>query len=333
MNKGAVSVVIPSRQPQYLQKTIDDLLLKAEGEVEVIVVLDGYWPDPLINDDPRVILIHQGIFHESLGMRAAINSGVAVAKGEYVMKCDEHVMFGQGWDTILKADCEDDWVVIPRRKRLDAENWTIIEDGRPDIDYMHIDYPYQRPLDKTCGLHGGEWRQRFYDRKEFLIDDTPTSQGSCYFLKKSYWDKILPDGMDDGNYGFFTQEAQELSFSAWFSGGRMVVNKKTFYAHLHKGSKGKGYGFSTEQYKRHAEWNERGRVYCINHWLYTKKYKHDFDWFINEKFPNMPGWKSTWKEDIEKDKLLDFSTTKYKDDFWLSNLREKILKEHEEIKK
>lgn len=36
-----LSVVIPSRSDQWLQKTVDDLFSKAEGEVEVIVVYDG----------------------------------------------------------------------------------------------------------------------------------------------------------------------------------------------------------------------------------------------------------------------------------------------------
>lgn len=312
-----LSVIIASRVDQYLQKTIDDLLGKAEGDIEVIVVLDGYWPDPVLKDDPRVRIVHQGTFHNNRGMRDAISTGMALAKGEYVMKIDEHCMLDQGYDRKLKEDCEDNWVVIPRRKRLDAENWAIVEDGRADIDYMYIEYPYAKPLDKTQGLHGAIWKR---DREE-LIDDTPTMQGSGYFMKKSYWDTLFPNGMDDDNYGPFTQEAQEISMKVWLSGGRVVVNKKTWYAHLHKGKTGKGYGFSTEQYKRHAELNERGRLYCINHWLYTKEYKHDFNWFVTEKFPDMPGWSADWQERVKKDEKLDYSTLGYKDDYWLQGLR------------
>lgn len=315
-----LSVIIPSRQPQYLQKTINDLLAKAEGEIEVIVCLDGYWPDPMIEDSPKVRIIHQGTLHNNRGMRAMINAGMAIARGEYVMKTDEHTMFDQGFDLKLRADCEDDWVVIPRRYRLDAEEWAIIEDGRPPVDYMSIDYPYERPFDKTCGLHGSEDKQRAKDRKDILIDDVMTMQGSNYFTTKKYWDKLFPNGMDDENYGPFTQEAQEISNKVWLSGGSVKVNKKTWYAHLHKGKKGKGYGFTTEQYKRHSEWNEKGRLYCINYWLYTKDFQYDFEWLLNKFWP-VRTWPMNWKERIEEDRLKDYSTLNYQDDFWLEGLR------------
>lgn len=89
--------------------------------------------------------------------------------------------------------------------------------------------------------------------------------------------------------------------ATWLSGGRVVVNKKTWYAHAHKGNAGKGYGFSNEQYKRHGEEMERGRLWCIEHWLNTKDYEHDWEWFIN-KFPDMPGWEGDWKARLQADK-------------------------------
>lgn len=316
--KNKLSVIIPSRQEQYLNATINDLLKKAEEEVEVIVVLDGYWVSSIV-EDKRVLYIHHGLIHENKGMRAGINKGVALSTGEYIMKIDEHCLMDQGYDRKLKADCEDNWVVIPRRYRLDAENWKVLEDGRVPVDYMYIEYPYAKPLDKTQGLHGAEWKRP--ERKDILIDDSPTMQGSCYFMKHKYWDNLFPNGLDDKNYGTFTQEAQEISMATWLSGGRFIVNKKTFYAHMHKGRSGKGYNFTTEQYKKHSEMNEIGRLYCINKWLYTKEYKYDFDWFINIKFPTMPGWSGDWRKRLEEDKHKDYSTTGYKNDFWLSNLR------------
>lgn len=314
-----ISVIIPSRQPQYLQKTIDDLLAKAKGEIEVIVVLDGYWPETPLKDDARVKIIHQGTFHNNRGMRAAINAGVAISKGDYILKCDEHTMWDEGFDTKLQADCEDNWVVIPRRYRLDAELWMTIEDGRPPVDYMKIDYPYQRPYDKTCGLHGAEDKERYETNKDLLIDDVMTMQGSAYFMSRKHWDTTIGE-LDDEHYGPFTQEAQEISNKTWLSGGRVIVNKKTWYAHLHKGKSGKGYGFSTEQYKRHCVANEKGRLYSINYWLYTKDFKYDFDWLMAKFWP-VGGWMDNWREQIEIDKLKDFSTLGYKDDFWLEDLK------------
>jgi glycosyltransferase involved in cell wall biosynthesis len=302
-----LSIVIPSRQPEFLQKTIDDLLAKAEGEVEVIVCFDGVWPEKPLRDNPQVVIFHHGEVHDNVGMRGSINAGMSLARGDYVMKCDDHTMVGQGYDRILVADCEDGWVVIPRRKRLDPERWELIEDGRPPVDYMYVEYPYLKPYDKTQGLHGAEWRRP--ERAEIMIDDTPTMQGSGYFMKKKTWETLFPNGLDDESYGNFTQEAQEITNKAWLSGGRVIVNKNTWYAHFHKGRKGKGYGFSREQYKKHLIGTEKGRLHSINHWLSTKDYKYDWNWFVTEKFPDMPGWSKYWQERVARDKDTDFSKT------------------------
>lgn len=40
-----LSVIIPSWKDPLLQKTIDSLLENAGGEIEIIAVLDGYWPE------------------------------------------------------------------------------------------------------------------------------------------------------------------------------------------------------------------------------------------------------------------------------------------------
>ena len=314
-----VSVIIPSRSAQWLRQTVEDLLNKAEGEVEVIVVYDGRWPEPeeMLKDDPRLIQIHHGEIHNNYGMRPSINAGVRVSSGSHLMIIDEQCGVDQGYDVKLKADIEDDWVVIPRRKRLEPENWSLVEDGRPDIDYMYIEYPYVKPLDKTQGLHGAEWKRP--ERADILIDETPTMQGSCYFMTRKWWDKCIGE-LESENYGPFTMEAQEVSNKTWLSGGKVMVNKKTWYSHWHKGSSGKGYGFSNEQYKRHQEGMEKGRLYAINYWLNTKDFKYDWNWFVTEKFPDMPGWSQDWRERVEKDKLKDYSTLKYKDDYWLQGL-------------
>jgi len=298
-----LSIIIPSRCDEFLQKTIDDLLIKAEGEVEIIVVLDGYWPEVMIKDDLRVRVIHHGTQHNSYGMRSSIDKGMALAKGKYVMKIDEHCMVDQGYDVKLAADCEDNWVVIPRRHRLNAQDWTIVQDGRPPVDYMFVAYPYQRYHDMTCGLHGEEWKRP--ERADILIDDTPTCQGSCYFTTREWWYKAIGP-MNAEDYGQFTHEAQEVTNNTWFMGGRVVVNKKTWYAHMHKGSSGKKYGFSNAQYREHQAGKEKGRVFCIDYWINNKfpKRLYDWKWFI-EKFSPIPGWTETWEADLIRDKKIE----------------------------
>lgn len=300
-----VSIIIPSRNAEFLQRTIDDLLKKAKGDIEIIVVLDGYWPTPQLFDDKRLIVLHHGEVHGNKGMRFGINSGIAISKGEFLMKLDEHCIVDEGFDQKLIADCDDNWVVIPRRYRIDWEKWDILHDGRPPVDYMYLAYPYERPFDRTCGLHGAEWRERYYQRKDILIDDTMSWQGSCWFMTRKHWDWLGP--LDREHYGPFTQEAQEIGNKTWLGGGRLVINKKTWYAHYHKGNHGKNYGFSNAQYAIHMNEMERGRLYCIDYWVNNRwpQRVHDFEWLL-EKFWPVPTWPENWKERIEQDKLRDY---------------------------
>ena len=80
-----LSVVIPSYKDPLLHKTIDSLLENAEGEIEVIPVLDGYWPEEPIKNDERIRIVHLG---RNRGMRRAINAGVAIARGDFIIRND-----------------------------------------------------------------------------------------------------------------------------------------------------------------------------------------------------------------------------------------------------
>lgn len=291
-----LSVVIPARNEPFLQKTIDDLLSKATGEIEIIAVLDGYWADPPLKDNPKLKIIHRGVSH---GMRAAINAGVAIAKGEYILKADAHTMWDEGYDQKLIADCEPNWVVVPRRKRLDAENWQIQDVGKVDVDYEYLSFPDDPNDFGGPGLHGRQWNERSrerLDKQEYLIDDLMSFQGSAWFMKKEYF--YFLELMDDENYGSFAHEAQEIGFKAWLSGGRVVVNKKTWYAHLHKGKKyGRGYSLDEEV-------RRKGTAYTNSWFLKQKvwhKQIHDFNWMI-EKFMPVPGWsedRSQWVQEAK----------------------------------
>ena len=298
-----VSVIIPSRVEEFLQRTIDDLFAKAKGDIEVIVVLDGYWPKTLIVNRKNLIILHHGVPHLNKGMRFGINMGVSVSKGSHIMKIDEHCILDQDWDAKLLADCDDNWVVIPRRYRVDWEKWDILHDRRPPVDYMFLAYPYERPFDRACGLHGAEWKRP--ERANILIDDTMSWQGSCYFMSRKHWDWL--GELDQENYGPFTHEAQEIGNKTWLGGGRLVVNKKTWYAHYHKGNKGKNYGFSNHQYATHMREMEKGRQFCIDYWIHDRwpQRVHDFQWLLDKFWP-VPTWPDNWKERIEEDALKDY---------------------------
>ncbi|KKQ94563.1 MAG: hypothetical protein UT19_C0001G0100 [Candidatus Woesebacteria bacterium GW2011_GWB1_39_10b] len=279
-----LSIIIPARNEVFVQKTITDLLTKAIGDIEVIVILDGYWPSPQLIGDDRLKIIHRG---KPLGMRAAINAGAELAKGKFLMKTDAHCMFAKGYDTVLKADCEDNWVVVPRRYALDPEKWDLIDNPKYPIDYMYL----------SQDLHGVTWTEKNKDPalKEVLIDETMSNQGSVWFMAKKYFSEL--ELMDEKTYGTFWNEFQEIGLKCWLSGGSVMVNKKTWYAHWHKSSDyGRGYSLSRDDQPK--------ALAAVDKW--KKKGWHGqtlpLSWLI-EKFWPVPGWTPELVEKINKNKL------------------------------
>lgn len=292
-----LSVVIPSRNEIFLNRTIIDLLNKAQGEIEIIAILDGYWPQeerrqfwstPQLIDDPRVTYIHKDIPE---GMRAGINSGAEVATGEYIMKVDAHCMFDEGFDIKLAEDCEENWVIIPSRYSLDAERWKI-DESRPRRDYHYLCFPeIGKPHDD--GMHGVEWLERGKERSDpkHDIDDNMSFQGSCWFMHKEWFTNFLRGMSEDSIYAGWAQEPTEIGNKTWLGGGEVKVNKKTWYAHLHKG----------RAYPRTYKVDERGIIeghnYSAKFWMNNKWEKriHDIDWLIDKFWP-VPTWPENWKE-------------------------------------
>ena len=219
-----LSVIIPSYRDPYLQNTIDSLLENATGELEIIVVLDGYWPDPPLKQDPRMRQIHKG---KNGGMREAINSGVAIARGKWIMRTDEHCMFSKGFDTILERDCKSDWIMTPRRYFLDVKKWKVMDD--PYIDYEKLVIQTVKGVKKWTGY---PWESRQKERAHKKVDQTMAMQGSCWFMHKQWWDDVIGELQTKG-YGPHLQDSHEMVFKTWQAGGKLMVNKNIWFAHKH----------------------------------------------------------------------------------------------------
>jgi len=277
------SVIIPSRNEQFLPQTVQDLLNKAAGDIEVIAVLDGYWPNPILKDDPRLRIIH---FSQARGMRACINAGAAVARGEWLMKADAHCMFAPGYDETLKADCDDNWLVVPRRYALDAELW----ERRPKTptDYHYLDCPFTNK--DGFQFHGCIWPEKGRERSapEYDIDDLMSWQGSMWFMSRKHWDSL--GGMSEVGYGTFSQEPQEIGNKTWLGGGAIKINKKTWYAHLHKGHQyGRGYHIGGSEIAK-------GHIYAAEYWMANSwpDRVRDIEWLV-QKFAPVPTWPDDWE--------------------------------------
>jgi len=275
-----VSVIIPARNEIYLQRTIDSILAAAEGDIEIIAICDGYWPDPPIQDDPRVILVHHTT---SIGQRQSINEGARIASGKFIMKLDAHCNVDKGFDVKLAQDCEYDWTVIPRMYNLNYETWEPKLHKR--TDYMYI----------GCG-EGRVLRAEYYGSKQpkndKLIDDTMCCMGPCFFMHKDrFWEL---GGMDE-EHGSWGQMGVEVSLKAWLSGGALKVNKKTWFAHWFRGGSGPGF-----PYKISGNSVERARQYSRDLWLNNKwpLQKRTFEWVIQKFQP--PTWETPMSDAFHK---------------------------------
>lgn len=288
-----LSILIPACNEPYLGRTIDDCLDKAEGDVEVIAVLDNFWPGPPIKDRKNVTLIHHS---RPFGQRQGVNEAARLARGKHIMKMDAHCILDKGYDVKLAADCEYDWTVIPRR-------FGVIEDGwkrRPGrVDFMRLTNPSE-PGD--LGLRATAWTD-YRKRPEAQGDicDVMTCQGSGWFM---FRDRFFELGCLDEGHGHWGAMGCEVGCKTWLSGGRLVVNKKTWYAHWQRGRKHTKTGFKTTSrfYYLPREVVRKAHDYAKDLWFNNKwpLQKRKFEWLI-EKFSPVPGWENGCPESYKKE--------------------------------
>jgi hypothetical protein len=286
---GGLSVIIPSKTERFLWQTVRDVLHKATGELEVLVGLDGYQEAPPddIKDDARLRVFTMPA-SASNQKRQIVNAGVEMAKGEYVMSCDAHIMFAEGFDEQLIQDHQENWVQVPKRGRLDAENWCQqIQYGKPQ--YISQEYWMWRSVINDQELHGYRWDSETerLEREGVKLPLMSSMQASLWFMSKA-WFKRCGFMQVEGYSGWGGEEA-ELSLGSFWHGGELRCNRSTAYYHLHKG-------------KTH------GRMYRLNRGEATSGYKYSFqlwaierhDFFVRyiNQFPRFPNWPSDWPQRI-----------------------------------
>lgn len=245
-----LSVLIPSRNELFLKRTIDDILQHIEADTEIIAVLDGQWPIEPIPDHPRLTLIYHPV---SVGQRAATNDAARIAKGKYVMKLDAHCAVGQGFDRIMLEDMQDDWCMVPTMRNLHVFDWVCpnghrryqghsgpcAECNEPttrEIVWIAKSNPQSRSYCFDSEPHFQYFRE-YNKRPEGKGDLTETMslQGSCWMMtREKYW-KL---GVCDEAFGSWGSQGIEVACKVWLSGGCVMNNHHTFYAHTFRTSGG-----------------------------------------------------------------------------------------------
>lgn len=327
-----LSVIIAARNERYLKPTVEDVLRNTSDRTDVIVVCDGTLPvEPLVQH-PRVNVL---LLPAPVGQRAAVNLGARLSDARFICKLDAHCSIAAGFDYELIAAGEalgQSVIQIPRQKHLHVFNWkchgcgtetyqgptptmcnTCAAKGTTGGPFEQVwmwEPRQSRWRTSTEAPKGGQissdtWRfdhtlhfqyfpewQRQFQEGDFV--ETMSCLGACWFLSREYFWSL--GGLDE-TLGSWGQMGQELSCKAWLSGGRMITNRRTHFAHLFR-TKGGEWGFpyplSNEQVE-HAR-NRSREIWLINSWSGQVR---PLSWLI-DKFAPVPDW-----HDVVGSQVLD----------------------------
>ena len=305
-----LSVIIPARNEMFLANTIRSVLENMEGHTEAIVVLDGYWPDEPLPLHPRLNVIR---FPESVGQRAATNAGATVSRAKYVMKLDAHCAVGPGFDTIMMEDMQPDWTMVPLMYNLHVWDWVCAGCGHRT---------YQGPTPEKCAECGHAvieremvWKAKpspkttamrfdrdlrfqywsaYKKRQEGDLVETMSLLGACWMIERERYHEL---NICDEEHGSWGQQGTEVALASWLSGGKLICNKRTWFAHMFRSR-----GDFSFPYKMSGRQVERARVYSKKLWNAENPHEmplhpkatHTLSWLI-DKFAPVPDW-----EDLPK---------------------------------
>lgn len=308
-----LSILIPARNEMFLRQTVEDALSHIEADTEIIAVMDEKWADPGLDIHPRVSVIHTNI---AVGQRAAANLACKMARGKYVMKVDAHCSFDQGFDRKMIegfSKMGDEVTMVPVMRNLWAFDWKCYHCGWKK---------YQSPTPRICpdchkkdgikrkmvwvGKHNPQstsycfdsephfqyfedWKHRpeyIRDKTESGFTETMSLQGSCFMLtRENYWKWEV----SDERAGSWGNQGIEVACATWLSGGRVLVNHNTWYAHMFR-TQGGDFGFpyenrgrdvsKTKNYIKDKFWNQKHPTQI-----------RPVEWLVN-KFAPVPGWES-----------------------------------------
>lgn len=291
-----LSVIIPARNEEFLNRTIDEVLNNSSEETECIVILDGQWPEePIIQHDRLKVIFHP----ESVGQRAAINDGVRISKAQYIMKLDAHCILAPGFDTQLFESAKElgrETTQIPLQYNLHAFDWVCSDGHRryqsPSGPCLECLKPTTKEIiwkkresrrtwawrfDKE--LHFQYWREYEKEHREDYVE-TMSLLGACWFLDREwYWEL----GGSDEAHGSWGQQGTEIACKTWLSGGRLICNRKTWFSHLFRTQGG---DFDHPFLVTTGE-VQKARDYSKDLWLNNKwdKAIRPFSWLISKFNP------------------------------------------------
>lgn len=291
-----LSVIIPSRNEEFLNLTVNEVLTKSRGDTECIVILDGAYTQVPLPQHPRLNVIYHS---KSVGQRAAINEGARVSKAQYMMKLDAHCTLDEGFDIKLIESAKElgrevtqvpmqynlhvfDWLCPNGHRRYMSPSGPCTECGQPttkDIIWK------KRERHKTWAWRFDQelkfqyWHEYEREHKEDYVE-TMSLLGACWFLdRKWYWEL----GGSDEAHGSWGQQGTEIACKTWLSGGRLICNTKTWFSHMFR-TQGGDFSFP---YPIETSQVDKARKHSQDIWRNNKYPKaiHDLNWLIQKFNP------------------------------------------------
>lgn len=330
MKAKDLSIVIPARNEMFLRETIDDILKNIEADTEVIALLDGQWADPPVPQHRRVNIIYvpESIGQRS-GTNKAVQLSEAKYVMKVDAHCSfdkgfDRKMIG-GFDKV-----GEDWVtMVPIMRNLWAFDWKCYHCGwkcyqgptPPKCGWKRNKKKEWYDTGEGCNKSDNIRRKMLWvgkkapQSKSYCFDPEPrfqyfneytktdkykaekktgftetmSLQGSCFMAtRENYW-KYELCGDDLGSWG---NQGIEVACKTWLSGGRVLVNHNTWYAHMFR-TQGGDFGFpwpavGTNKTKKK-----------VKDLLWDQKWDeqiHPVSWLV-ERFWPVSGWTD---EDLEE---------------------------------
>jgi hypothetical protein len=328
MKQYNLSVLIPARSEEFLKLTVEDILRNKESETEIIVGLDEKWANPPLEQHPDLSVIY---VPESIGQRHITKTCAQFSRAKYIAKCDAHVGFDKGFDRKLLEGFKitgDNVTVAPIMRNLWVFSWKCTKCGKKtyqgtiptaceEKNYKNtgvacdgkkfvkkIIWELKHNPQSTSFCFDSEPHFQYFEdykhREPYVSDkktgftETMSLQGSFFCMTR---EKYLDLDIDDETLGSWGSQGLTVACKTWLSGGRVLINHNTHYAHLFR-TKGGSFGFPYPQSGRAvAETKKKVKdLFFENKW---PKQIYPLSWLV-EKFWPVPGWDEKSLAEIKK---------------------------------
>ena len=320
----------------FLRETVLDIVKNREAETEVITLLDGVPDNPPVPQLPNVSQIY---VNKSVGQRAGANLAAKLSRAKYIMKVDAHCSFDKGFDRKMLeffAEVGDDVTAVPTMRNLHVFDWKCMKCGMKwyqgptptkcrETDFKKTGVPCDSTRFKRKMMWIGKERPQsnsycfdsephFQYWNEYLkrpevkkmveekgYNETMSLQGSAFMLtREKYWELNIC-GEELGNWG---NQGLEVACKTWLSGGRVLVNRKTWYSHMFR-TQGGDFGFPYELGGHDTQRTKNN----VKNLLWDKKFDkqiYPVSWLL-ERFWPCKGWE---QKDLDALKTHESSLNK-----------------------